>query len=231
MVEQEEVLQRFKDAPWFAYKDIITVGGAGGIGSWLSLFLARQGHSLTIYDFDTVGGENIGGGQLFRTDQIGQLKTSAATTNIYQFVGDTRVRAAGRFEKTSDCTNIAIATFDNMESRKDLFIKWTKEVKKKIPEKVYCFINVAMGPEQSYIEVVDRPSRMKKWKEEWQPSDEIPDLPCTFKSTTHNAAMAASMAVALLNNVIFNFIAGDKLRHVPYKIIIDLPLIKLEEYE
>ena len=233
MIDQEEYETRFKDAIWSSYKDEITVGGVGGIGRWLSLFLARQGHSLIIYDMDVAGAENIGGGQLYGPSQIGTPKTAATRSNILQFVGSTKIKAGSEFKKNSGVTNICFATFDNMESRKDMFEQWEDLVKqkKKADGGIYCFINVAMGPEQSYIEVVDRHSRMRRWKEEWQPSDEIPDLPCTFKSTTHNAAMAASMAVSLFNNVIFNHVIGDRLRHVPYKVMIDLPLVKINEHE
>ena len=60
MVEYEEYATRFKNAKWAEYKAHITLGGAGGIGSHLAFYLARIGHDLLIYDFDTVGNENIG---------------------------------------------------------------------------------------------------------------------------------------------------------------------------
>ena len=44
---------RFKDAPWFPKEETaIIVGGAGGIGSWLSLLLSRAGFYPIVYDYD-----------------------------------------------------------------------------------------------------------------------------------------------------------------------------------
>ena len=82
MIGQEEVLARFSDAPWASEIRSITIGGAGGLGSWLAMFLARVGHRIDIYDFDHVGTENIGGGQFYSERQAGQAKTSALRSNI-----------------------------------------------------------------------------------------------------------------------------------------------------
>ena len=68
---------RFKDEPWFPENDeYCMVGGAGGIGSWLTFFLVRAGFSPIVYDFDTIEEHNLGG-QLFRASDIDSTKVGA----------------------------------------------------------------------------------------------------------------------------------------------------------
>ena len=62
----QQQYDRFKDAPWFPERDeVVMIGGAGGIGSWLTFLLVRAGFKPTVYDFDVIEEHNIGG-QLFR---------------------------------------------------------------------------------------------------------------------------------------------------------------------
>jgi hypothetical protein len=233
MLNEEEVLSRISDAPWADYKTTMTIGGAGGLGSWVALFLSRVGHGLNVYDFDSVGIENIGGGQFYTAQQAGELKTQALRKNIWDFSGQNTFNAFPRFDRGCAIEPICITTFDNMEARKDMFEDWLELAKNraKDDERIYLFINISMLPEGGFIEVVDRPSRAKQWIEEWVPSTDIPDLPCSFKSTTHNAALMAANAIGILNNVIFNKIHGEELRSVPYRTIVDLNLIMMETYE
>jgi tRNA A37 threonylcarbamoyladenosine dehydratase len=53
---------RFKDTPWFDQlsNSRVIVFGAGGIGSWLSFFLARTGSDVVVVDMDTVEDHNLG---------------------------------------------------------------------------------------------------------------------------------------------------------------------------
>ena len=58
----EEHSSRFKDAPWFPKEETnVIVGGAGGIGSWLTLLLSRAGFYPVVYDFDVLEGHNLAG--------------------------------------------------------------------------------------------------------------------------------------------------------------------------
>lgn len=233
MIDEEQIFSRISDAPWAKYKDTITIGGAGGLGSWLAFFLARVGHKLEVFDFDHVGIENIGGGQFYRQSQAGNAKTSSLRQNIHEFVGPTNFLGMPRFEKGNTVNPITFATFDNMESRKDMMLTWYEMAKNKPhgDDRIYAFINISMLPEGGFIEVVDKPSRAKKWLADWLPSDQMPDLSCTFKSTTHNAAIMAGYGLNVLNNMIFNKELGEDLRYVSYRTTVDLNLVMLESDE
>ena len=236
MINEQELYARISDAPWANFRGHITLGGLGGLGSHIALQLSRVGHRLTMYDMDTVGGENIGGGQMYGIQQIGMTKTEATLQNIRQFSGHRTYTTFAEFVKDSPVTHICIATFDNMEARMLMFKQWEKHIKimKKVnPETkdLFLFINISMLPEGGFIELVDRPSRAKRWKDEWVPSSDIADLACTFKATTHNAMLMGARAVSLMNNVIFNHLLGEELRPVPYKTIEDLVVQTMDNYD
>lgn len=233
MIGEHEALARISDAPWAGRKLSITLGGAGGLGSWLALFLSRIGHEVIVYDFDHVGVENIGGGQFYGHKQAGQEKTSALRENIYNFTGSMKVIGLPRYEKGMEVSPVTFTTFDNMEARKDMFETWCSNLSvwKEQGVKEMAFINISMLPEGGFIEVVDRPSRVERWAKEWLPSDQMPDLACTFKSTTHNAALMAGYGVNMLNAIIFNKELGTDLRYVPYRTTVDLNLTLLETDE
>ena len=83
----EQQFDRFKGASWFPKgNELILVGGCGGIGSWVTFFLARIGYLPIVYDFDVIEEHNIGG-QLFRHSDIGRLKVSAISQICKDFCG------------------------------------------------------------------------------------------------------------------------------------------------
>jgi tRNA A37 threonylcarbamoyladenosine dehydratase len=151
MVNEEQLLARISDAPWAAIRTVITVGGAGGLGSWLALFLSRVGHSVVSYDFDHVGGENIGGGQMFGPSQIGQEKTSALRKNLNDLCGPTGFIGKSKFSKGDSVTPLCFATFDNMEARKDMFETWMELARNKPEENKDDVFNKIIGEDLRYV--------------------------------------------------------------------------------
>src|SRR5690606_14734983 len=77
----KELSKRFWDAEWHSSKrfeaiDIVTVIGAGGVGSWLTFMLTRAEFKCILFDHDKVEEHNLGG-QLFGLDNIGTEKVYA----------------------------------------------------------------------------------------------------------------------------------------------------------
>ena len=117
---------RFKDAPWFAKEEINTViGGAGGIGSWLTLLLCRAGFTPVVYDFDRLEEHNLAGQMYSKQDAISnKLKVTALKENCKAFA-DTDINIfSERITEETMSHNYVFSAFDNMKARKDMFGAW-----------------------------------------------------------------------------------------------------------
>jgi len=124
--ERSEVNQRtvrFSDAPWYIPKVPVLIGGAGGIGSWLSVLLARQDLDLYIYDFDSLELSNLSG-QMYYSTQVGSTKVEALSDNIFNFTGNNCTVYNERYDENSMANPIVFSAFDNMKARKVMFEKW-----------------------------------------------------------------------------------------------------------
>lgn len=229
---------RFKDAPWYKSYDIV-VGGVGGIGSWASFLLARSGHRLSLYDFDIVDRDNIGG-QLFQRTQVGAKKIAAASQNIMNFSAEVEVNRFEKFDENGIATRIMFSCFDNMAARKTFFDKWlqnyhsTEKDRKQFEgvrkDALYpeltgpaVFIDGRLEAETGIIYCIKNEEEAKKWLEEWFPDEKVANAPCTFRATSHNAAIIAGLMVAHLNNVVTNYVEKIDMRVTPWKTTYELP--------
>lgn len=206
---------RFKDAAWFPEQvEEVIIGGAGGIGSWLTMFLVRAGFSPTVFDFDRVEEHNLGG-QLFRQSDIGATKVSSVLNIVKEFTGDDVSIIDGRYQDDSMFHRYMFSAFDNMDARKTMFNSWKKSIANSVVTPV--FIDGRLEMEQLQIFAVT-PDRIEEYENEHLFSDaEVEDAPCTMRQTTHSAAMIASLMVGIFTNHISNIYLGEKVRTVPFK--------------
>lgn len=210
----EGILDRLKDAVWLRYsKPYILVAGAGGIGSWTTLFLARAGLAPFLVDFDTIEVHNMGG-QMFSKDQIGKSKVSAVQENVKKFCDKEIVIFEERVG--TDYHNMGpfvVAAFDNMEARKNLSEAWYKSCGDN-PEAL--FIDGRLTAEQIQIICVT-PDKYERYKKEYLFSDsEVEDTICTFKQTSHAAALIGAHITGFITNHFSNLVEGNKSRAVPF---------------
>jgi len=125
---------RFRDASWFEKVDNfnmpVIIGGAGGIGSWLTLFLARMLPStgyIFLYDFDRVEEVNMAG-QLFEFGHINKSKVVAVEDIVDRFSQYTGLSCQNeKYVKDSLKSPVMFSAFDNMEARKVMFENWKSE--------------------------------------------------------------------------------------------------------
>lgn len=204
---------RFKGAPWFPTEKVMAiVGGAGGIGSWLSFYLARAGFTPYVYDFDMIEEHNLGG-QLFAKSYIGELKTVSLQKIIKDFCDMDIMIDNSKFDTDSMGHQYMFSAFDNMQARKDMFEVWYEANK---DNKDAIFIDGRLLMEHLQIFCVT-PDTAMKYKEEYLFDDsEVEDEECTLKQTSHTAGMIATYMVGFFTNHITNVVQGSKVRQVPF---------------
>lgn len=247
-----EHYNRFKEAPWFLSMpeeekamipySTINIGGAGGIGSWTALFLSRAGFYTYVQDFDKIETHNIGG-QFFRANDIGYFKVDVLQDLIRDFTGSQTCSVST--ETVGEYTPgylFMISAFDNMKARKMFFEAWKKSLinngfeykdwfeykdgfkfKDGFEFKDALFIDGRLSMEGYEIYCVT-PDKIKEYEETLFLDEEVEDLPCTMKQTTHVAAMVGSQITALFTNHVTNIKAGKAIRSVPFKYTFFTPL-------
>lgn len=212
---------RFKDAPWYPKeKTFLLIGGAGGIGSWTSLLLARAGFSPMVFDFDLIEEHNLGG-QLYSRSMITEKKAYALQTVIKQFSDEDITAFDEKVTEETLTHPFVISAFDNMEARKVMFKKWV-DTYGSTPGAI--FIDGRLQAEHMQIFCVtggvdiDSIRCQKLYEEEYLFNDsEVKDAPCTMKQTSHAAAMIASHIVGFFTNFYTNMVEKDSTRAVPFK--------------
>ena len=160
----------------------VTIIGAGAVGSFTCLTLAKMGVTdISIFDGDTVEEHNLPN-QWYKPDHVGWNKTDALWDIIVDFTG-VELRARSHHYTHEPLTGIVICCVDTMDTR---LLLW-REVKKFKPD---LYIDARMGAEVGKILVVNPadPASCRRYEEDLYPSSEAFHAPCTAKATVYCAA-------------------------------------------
>ena len=225
---------RISGAPWFEHvKDLkIIVGGAGGTGSHFVINAIRAGFFVTVWDDDILEEHNISG-QLLSNYHIGVEKVKSLYYVADWFGDNSKLSISGNriTESTYIYNSIVVSCFDNMAARKILFDKW-KNVSSPSDKKI--FIDMRLEAEQLQIFVVQgcKPNQINEYEKYLFDDSQIPDAACTFKQTSHVAAIIAGTAFGYLTNWVSNIYEyGEEINIIPFFHEYYLPLNKTtDEY-
>lgn len=205
---------RFQGLDWYSQDNapVVVVGGAGGIGSWLSFFLARANFNVTLTDFDTVEEHNIGG-QLFKLNQIGKYKAEAVGRNVSEFSTNTINAQTVKITEETATHEFMFSAFDNMDARRAMFKVWKRSWNNMNRP---IFIDGRLNAEQFQIfcvtpENADEYERIHLFND-----SEVEDAPCSAQQTTHTAAMIAGHMVGFFTNHITNINLREEVREIPF---------------
>jgi molybdopterin/thiamine biosynthesis adenylyltransferase len=207
---------RFKDAPWFPKNnEICLVGGAGGIGSWLTFFLTKIGFRVNLYDFDTVEDHNLGG-QLFMQADLGKPKVTAIQNIVRGFCDNVVATFNEPINRNTHNHYYSFSAFDNMEARRILFMNWKDSWGSAPNMDTPIFIDGRLEIEQLQIFCVTPKNADKYEREHLFHDSAVEEAPCTMKQTSHTAAMIGSLMTAFFTNHITNVYLEEVLREVPF---------------
>lgn len=170
------------------FENSISVVGAGAIGSFTVLTLAKMGfRRFTVYDHDIVSDENIAN-QFYRYADRGSMKVSALQRMIHDFEGITINTRAQRWDNTQRLEGYVVMAVDSMAVRNQIyqFIKRNSDV--------YGFVDGRMGGQQAELYSVDllETSHRKIYEQYLWSDSEASELPCTQKAVMYNVLWIAS---------------------------------------
>lgn len=173
----------------------ILVIGAGSLGSWTVLGLAKLGFKdITVWDNDKVELHNIpnqfftpGDAEESEVNGPALKKVVALWSHTEHFTGITIVPCFGRFTHQAIDQELVIVTPDNMQTRKSVFMRCIGH------NKVKYFIDGRMGG-QAYRVYANNPNNTAAkefYLSKWIPDSQGAEEECTARGVGYNAVMCA----------------------------------------
>lgn len=200
-MKYEHISRQIDLIPTSILNEPITIVGAGSIGSFAALSLAKMGfHNLTVIDHDKVDTVNMSC-QFHGFFDVGQPKATALKKRVEEItLGHTKVTAHVEKWEGRPLDGIVVAAVDSMAVRKHLWDMATNNFKTKI------VVDARMGAELALLyvmnphDVADRNDYPKSLYSD----DEASKVPCTQKSTTHCAIMAGSLVAQAIKDYLLS---------------------------
>lgn len=171
----------------------ITIIGAGAVGSWTALALAKMGFlNLEVWDDDVVSVENMNN-QMYPITSIDEPKVQALGDMINMFTGHKIVTIKGRYEGEKIIGDIVISAVDNMKVRKSI---WDNS-------QATWFIDPRMGAESALLYVMNRhdPADKVTYPKTLHSDEEGVHEPCTAKSTIYCANFLSGLVARSVKQV------------------------------
>jgi len=180
----------------------ITVIGAGGIGSWTTLALAKIGcRNITVVDFDNVEAKNTPS-QLYTLKQIGKPKVEALAELVEMLTGVqiTPIKSTYQdyLKKEKKLTHVVISSVDSIAERQKIW-KVISEIYEK-EQTMECYIDARMGGELIRDLVVNPRDKdsVEYYNKKLFAKKKHHEEPCTAKAIAYNTFMAAGVLASIV---------------------------------
>lgn len=177
-----------------ALKQKILIVGAGAIGSFTALTLAKMGFDdITVYDDDVIDPENMNC-QFFRVEDIGNKKVSALKALVEDFTGTQIGVHDCKFEGDFSEYAIVISAVDCMEARKMISETANAEF----------LVDARMGAEYIAMYTVDMndQGQMDNYAKSLYSNEEAVQERCTAKSTMYTVNLIAGLIGKAVKDIV-----------------------------
>ena len=180
----------------------VTVIGAGAVGSFTTVALAKMGlGDLTVYDDDLVTDHNLPN-QFYREVDVGRPKVEALAEIVHAFAG---ISIKGHQEKYTHqvLAGLVVSAVDSMDARRTI---WRRV---RMNPAVVLFIDARMGAEVARVFTVDPtdPDDLRQYQASLHSSDDAFQAPCTARATVYCAAGIS----ALIASTVRQHVAGERM--------------------
>jgi len=174
----------------------VTIIGAGAIGSFAALSIAKMGFcNIEVWDYDTVDIANMNC-QFYRTKDIGSTKVDALKELVHDFTDVTITTKCEPWDISKKIDGIVIMAVDSMKVRAELW-SYCKD-KMSIP----YVLDARMGAE-SILFYTMRTADDTSWYDKTLYSDEDAERErCTAKSTMYTVNLIAGLIGKAMKDII-----------------------------
>lgn len=195
----DHLTRQFDLIPLGVLSTPLHVVGAGAVGSFTVLALAKMGFTdITVYDDDTVSVENMNC-QFYRFSDIGQPKVQALASIVRDFTGLDIRTVQDRVGSGFRPTGILVAAVDSMESRINL---WSSN---EFNGGLLAFIDPRMAAEELAIRtVVPLSVRAGRYPASLHSDAEAVPERCTAKATMYTSLLISGLVCATVKQLLCN---------------------------
>jgi molybdopterin/thiamine biosynthesis adenylyltransferase len=212
---------RFSEAYFYKPNVEVLVLGLGGIGSWLTLNLARLECNLHLYDYDLIDEVNLAG-QMYANTDIGLRKLDSINSLVNLLCDKPNIISLNEKYTNESLTGpIVFSCFDNMAARKLAFDKWKAEDDREL------FIDGRMALSTGEVYCVTK-GKEKEYERTLFDDSEVEDAACSMKATTFSGMAIASIMTALFCNYVGTTLNPDLPVNLSFKTTYNFPLMMFE---
>jgi molybdopterin/thiamine biosynthesis adenylyltransferase len=175
----------------------VTIIGAGAIGSWVALALAKMGISnITVYDDDEISIENMNC-QFYPMTSIGQKKVTALAAMVELFTGVEIDARVARYEG-GPLQGIVISAVDSMAVRRKIW-----EEQKNAPFVSYV-IDPRMGAETALMYVMNPNNKkdVESYEKTLYTDEGAEQERCTAKATIYTANLLSGLVCKAVKDLL-----------------------------